>query len=81
VLVLPRHCAHVPLACSAPLLQFQAGSGVGAWEGRGPGEVRVLLAILRWERRLVRFLEMSGVGRVMVDGVDEDGAWAAQMDE
>jgi len=47
----------------------------------GPGRVRVLLASSRWERRFVRFLEMSGVGRVMGDGVDEDGAWAAQTDE
>jgi hypothetical protein len=31
--------------------------------------VRVLLANHRWEKRLLRFLEMTGVGKV-VDGVD-----------
>jgi hypothetical protein len=30
---------------------------------------------------LVKFLELSGVGRVMADGTDEDGAYAARMDE
>jgi hypothetical protein len=29
----------------------------------------------------VKFLELSGVGRVMADGTDEDGAHAARMDE
>jgi hypothetical protein len=29
----------------------------------------------------VKFLELSGVGRVMADGTDEDGAYAARMDE
>jgi len=41
----------------------------------------VLLANPRWERRFVRFLELSGVGRTMADGTDEDGARAARMDE
>jgi hypothetical protein len=40
----------------------------------------VLLANLRWER-FVKFLELSGVGRVMADGTDEDDARAARMDE
>ena len=35
---------------------------VEAWEGRGPGGVRVLLASPRWEKRLLRFLELSGWG-------------------
>jgi hypothetical protein len=39
------------------------------------------LANPRWERRLVKFLELSGVGRVVADGTDEDGARAARMDE
>jgi hypothetical protein len=34
----------------------------------------------RWEKRLLRFLELSGVGRVVADGSDEDGAWARRMD-
>jgi len=42
---------------------------------------RMLLANPRWERRFVRFLELSGVGRTMADGTDEDGARAARMDE
>jgi len=41
----------------------------------------MLLANPRWERRFVRFLELSGVGRIMADGTDEDGARAAKMDE
>jgi hypothetical protein len=41
----------------------------------------VLLANPRWERRLVKFLGLSGVGRIMADGTDEDGAYAARMDE
>jgi hypothetical protein len=49
-----------------------------AWEGKDPGGVRVLLANPRWERWLVKFLELSGVGRVMADGTNED---AARMDE
>jgi hypothetical protein len=52
-----------------------------AWEGKNPGGVRVLLANPRWEGRFVKFLELSGVGRVMADGTDEDGARAARMDE
>jgi hypothetical protein len=30
---------------------------------------------------VLKFLELSGVGRVMADGTDEDGAYAARMDE
>jgi len=33
-----------------------------------------------WERRLLRFLELSGVGRVVEDGTDEDQARAERMD-
>jgi hypothetical protein len=51
------------------------------WEGKRPGGVWVLLANPRWERRFVKFLELSGVGEVMADGTDEDGARAAKMDE
>jgi len=52
-----------------------------AREGKNPGGVRVLLANPRWERRFVRFLELSGVGRTMADGTDKDGARAARVDE
>jgi hypothetical protein len=41
----------------------------------------VLLTNPRWERRLVKFLELSGVGRVMADGTDEDEAYAARTNE
>jgi hypothetical protein len=39
------------------------------------GSVRrkaVLLANPKWERRLLRFLEPSGAGRVVADGTNED---------
>jgi hypothetical protein len=41
----------------------------------------VLYADPRWEQRFVKFLELSGVGRVMADGTDEDGEYATRMDE
>ena len=41
----------------------------------------MLLANPRWEQRHAKFLEPSGVGRVMADGTDENGAHAARMDE
>ena len=47
-----------------------------AWEGKGPGSIRVLLNNLRWERRLLRFLELPGVGRLVGDrgcGGNPDG--------
>jgi len=47
---------------------------------QSPEGVRVLLANPRWERRLLKFLELSGVGRAMDDGVDEDVARAKRLD-
>jgi hypothetical protein len=70
--------SHVLLHC--PNAKLRAARAE-AWEGKDPGGVRVLLANPRWERRFVKFLELSGVGRVMADGTDEDGAYAARMDE
>jgi hypothetical protein len=70
--------SHVLLHCWNPRL---AAARAEAWEGRNPGGVRVLLANPRWERRFVRFLELSGVGRTMKDGTDEESAYAARMDE
>jgi hypothetical protein len=52
-----------------------------AWEDKDPGGVRVLLASPQWEKRFLKFLELSGVGRLMADGTDEDGARAARIDE
>jgi len=57
-----------------------AAARAEAWEGQDPGGVRVLLSNPRWEKRLVKFLELCGVGRVMVDGVDEDEVRARRMD-
>jgi len=54
---------------------------VEVWEGMDPGGVRVLVANPRWERRFLKFLELSGEGRVMADGLDEDGARTVRMDE
>jgi hypothetical protein len=70
--------SHVLLHCKNPKL---TAARAEAWEGKRPGGVRVLLANPRWERRFVRFLELSGVGRVMKDGTDEESAYAARMDE
>jgi len=41
-------------------------------------QVRALLADLRWEARLLRFLETSGVGRIMDEENMEEG-WAVRM--
>jgi hypothetical protein len=48
---------------------------------RNPGVVRVLLSNPRQESRLLRLLELSGVGRVVEGGVEEDEAHAARMDD
>jgi hypothetical protein len=52
--------SHVLLHC--PNAKLRAAREK-AWEGKTPGGVRVLLANPRWERRLVKFLELSGDGR------------------
>ena len=70
--------SHTLLHCKNPKL---ATARREAWEGKNPGGVRVLLANPRWERRFVRFLELSGVGRTMKDGTDEESAYASRMDE
>jgi len=41
----------------------------------------LLLAGPRLKRRFLKFLELSGVGRVITDGADEDGARAVRTDE
>jgi ribonuclease HI len=69
--------SHALLHCPNATL---AAARVEAWEGRNPGGIRVLLSNPRWERRLLRFLELSGVGRVVEEGLDEDEAYAAKMD-
>jgi len=48
--------------------------------GRGdPVSIRILLNNPRWERRLLRFLELSGVGR-LVEGEDVEETRAARLD-
>ena len=52
-----------------------------AWEGKDPGGIRVHTPHNpRWERRLLRFLELPGVGRMVEGEVDGDQARAARMD-
>jgi len=70
--------SHVLLHCKNPKL---VAARLEAWEGKNPGGVQVLLANPRWERRFVRFLELSGVGRTVANGTDEESAHAARMDE
>jgi hypothetical protein len=66
---------HVLLNCRNPRLVTARAE---AWEGRNPWSVRRLLADPRWEKRFVRFLELSGVGRTVADGTDEESAYAAR---
>jgi len=47
---------------------------------RGPGSLRVLLMSPRWESRLLRFLELPGVGRVVENGEDKEERRVARFD-
>jgi hypothetical protein len=69
---------HVLLHCPNEWLW---AARAGTWEGKDPGGFRVLPANPKWERRFVKFLELSWVGRTMADGMDEDGAHATRIDE
>jgi hypothetical protein len=51
--------SHVLLHCPNEKLR---AARMEAWEGKDPGGARVLLANPRWERRFVKFLELSGLG-------------------
>jgi hypothetical protein len=70
--------SHVLLHCPSARM---SAARMEAWEGRDPGGLRVLLANPRWEKRLLRFLELSGAGRMVANEVDEEEAWARRMDE
>jgi hypothetical protein len=70
--------SHVLLHCPS---ERMCAARAEAWEGRDPGGLRALLANPRWEKRLVKFLELSGAGRIVAGGVDEEAAWAEKMDE
>jgi hypothetical protein len=63
--------SHVLLHCPNAMIRVAREE---AWEGKDPGSVRVLVSNPRWERNLLRFLELLGVGRVMDDGIDEEEA-------
>jgi ribonuclease HI len=70
--------SHVLLHCPSARM---SAARMEAWEGRDPGGIRTLLANPRWEKRLLRFLELSGAGRIVASGEDEEEAWARRMDE
>jgi hypothetical protein len=70
--------SHALLHCPNAAL---AAARAEAWEGRDPGSIRVLLSNPRWEGRLLRFLELFGVGRTVKGGLDVEEAYAARMDE
>jgi hypothetical protein len=40
----------------------------------------MLLANSRWEKHLLHFLELSGVGRIMENGLDDEVVRAAERD-
>jgi hypothetical protein len=45
-----------------------------------PSGIKALLANPRWENRLLHFLDLSGVGRIVQDGSCEDENWGVRMD-
>ena len=68
--------SHALLRCTNVKLRAARAE---AWEGKDSGSTRVLLNNPPWERRLLRFLELSGVGR-LVEGEDAEETQAAKMD-
>jgi hypothetical protein len=70
--------SHVLLHCTGGNL---AAARQQAWGDVRPGSIRTLLANPRWESRLVHFLELSGVGRLVEDGSGVEEDRAARMDE
>jgi hypothetical protein len=69
--------SHVLLHCTNERI---ASARQEAWGAVHPRNVWMLLASPRWEKRLLSFLELSGAGRVMENGVDEEEARAERMD-
>jgi hypothetical protein len=69
--------SHVLLHCSNGRI---VAARQEAWDGAHPGSIRVLLSNPRWEKRLLNFIELSGIGRAMENGEDEEETWAAKMD-
>jgi hypothetical protein len=54
----------------------------GTRRGEPPALVGSIRALAgpRWESNLLRFLELSGLGRVLANGMDEEKDMAARMD-
>jgi hypothetical protein len=81
VLVLRRGCPHDEIPRPAPLPQYYNGGSKSGGVGiEDPGSIRVPLPNPRWERRLLRFLELSGMERTVEGGPDEEEAHAARID-
>jgi len=59
--------SHVLLHCPNDKLRV---ARVEAWEGRSPGAFGCCWPIPRWEQWFIKFLELSGVGRVIAGGID-----------
>jgi hypothetical protein len=76
VLVLPGTEPPDQVTYSSTALTPKSGRRMKRHGKKDPGSVRVLLSNPRWERRLLRSLELSGVG-VMDDVVDGEEALAA----
>ena len=70
--------SHVLLNCPNPKL---TAARLDAWGIKKPSGVRALLSNPRWERRLLLFLDRSGVGRTVAGGKDPDVAWADRRDQ
>jgi len=49
-------------------------------EDKSPGGLKILLSSPQWKSRLLSFLELSGVGRVVEGEVDEEERKATQLD-
>jgi hypothetical protein len=69
--------AHVLMNCRSHQVM---AARMEAWGGKHRGSVWRLLADPRREKRFVRSLELSGVGRTLADGTEEESAYAARMD-
>jgi len=70
--------SHVLLHCTNAKIRAAREE---AWEGKNPGDIGVLLSNPRWERCLLRFLELSGVGRMVENGTGQDQARVEKMDQ
>jgi hypothetical protein len=65
----------------APLRQPKDRGGQTRGLGRSPPSGRAnVVGEPRWEKRLLRFLELSGVGRTLENGADEEETRAERMD-